>query len=1143
LHEDGLLQINPKTGETIVFQLPEVLDRNINAIAEDDAGRLYIGTSNSVLLYDAVSGNFIPVPCKDHARISVKSMKLRSSGQVFVGTEGQGLKYIDLSGKQLVSVENAQFPFDFHKARVHALLEDRSRDLWLGCFQKGVFKISNQAQPFNFWRFHDKALPLEGAVTSIYKDSQNAVWCSIADEGIFRLNEQGKVEKHFPQPQTTVCLFEDSNHQLWVSTYDKALLAKMDKKTGQCRFVPVPQGGYIKTMVEDKQKRLYLSTFGSGFIRYNLQTGEWNKIEMQNREPDKGNLNNFWINALLCGSNGLIWLGHYQGVSCYDPEQDRFIHTSYMDSLSTQIVLSLMEDRAGNIWLGTYNGLFRIETLTGEVKNYTIANGLSNNVICGLVEDEQGDIWCSTFQGISQLKVKEEKIINYQSGNGLTDRVYNRGIYFRDRNGKVYFGGSTGITSFFPGDITASEYTCDIVTTHLYIHNQPVSIRTTSGGKTVMDTGINQAKTFRFAYEDNTFTFEFSTMDFSDPQNIHYEYRLKELSGSWSATLPGVNRITYNHLPPGNYTLEIKVCKYGAQSAVKQLFLRISPPWYQSRGAYLCYFLLFVAAGLLVAYMINKQRKEMINEAKFRFFIDISHEIRSPITLIISPLEKLLKGNHDAATRKTLERMQRNVWRILGLINQLLDMRKIEKGQMNLRFSKTDLVGFIQELYEVFEDQATRRNIRFTFERHAEELPVWIDRNNFDKILMNLLSNAFKYTPDKGEISIFLTSGIDGGNWGALRDYAEIRIIDTGTGIDEDKIKKIFNRFYQAHNESAFGTMGSGIGLNLSQTLAKLHQGTITASNRKDVKGSCFTIRIPLGKDHIKKDNLGEDQSNSRLMAPQELPVRQAEDKTDRKKGIKRKTNYKLLIVDDEEEMRSFMCQELEESYKIITAANGNEAWQITLSQLPDLIISDVMMPEMDGFTFVKKLKANSNVSHIPVVLLSSKAEQDDRLQGLGKGADAYLSKPFNLDELLVIIENLISSRRMLKGKFSGAQDQQDKVKSIDFKSSDELFMKRIMTIINDNLDNPELNVKMLVSKVGLSHVQLHRKLKELTGIPASDFIRNIRLKQAEKLLTEKKMNITQVAYAVGFANQTHFSTAFKKFFGRSPTEYIAQIK
>jgi DNA-binding response OmpR family regulator len=530
----------------------------------------------------------------------------------------------------------------------------------------------------------------------------------------------------------------------------------------------------------------------------------------------------------------------------------------------------------------------------------------------------------------------------------------------------------------------------------------------------------------------------------------------------------------------------------------------------------------------------------LINEAKLRFFIDISHEIRSPMTLIISPLEKLMKESHDESNRRVLERIHRNARRILGLINQLLDMRKIDKGQMCLQCHETDLVGFIEELFDVFDEQASRRNIRFTFERPAGRLPVWIDRNNFDKVLMNILSNAFKYTPDRGEINIRLTSGLDETVWGPLRHFAEIRIIDTGTGIDEDKIKKIFTRFYQAQNELTFGTMGSGIGLNLSRTLIDLHQGAIRASNRKDVQGSCFTIRIPLGKEHIKKENRASGESHSRLLLQQESYIQPSGPKT---KLIRSKTNYKILVVDDEEEMRDFLRQELKETYKVLTARNGSEGLQMTLSQMPDLVISDIMMPEMDGFALVKKLKSNANICHIPIILLSSKAEREDRLDGLDKGADAYLSKPFHTDELKVMVGNLINIRQVLKGKFSGAQDQQDKLKPVELKSSDEILMERIMTVINDNLDNLALNVSMLASNVGLSRTQLHRKFKELTGIPAGDFIRNIRLKQAAKLLKEKQMNVSQIAYTVGFTNQAHFSATFKKFYGVSPMEYIAQEK
>jgi signal transduction histidine kinase/ligand-binding sensor domain-containing protein/DNA-binding response OmpR family regulator len=1135
INDYGLMRVDSETKKVRIFHEFSFPGSMISDMVEDKNGRLYVSTATSVFVFDHVTERFIPIESEE--KLLIRQMLPDHNGHILIGTDGQGLHRIDVENRKFYPVENESLSFNFHTARIHTLMEDRDKNLWMGCFQKGILVMPHESTQFDFWGISGKEYKLGGAVTSICKDAEGNVWCSIDNEGVFHFNNQGKLMRHYPQPQATVKIFEDSRQTLWLSTYDKKL-ARMDKHTGQCDYLPIAPDGYIKVIAEDKAGNLYFSTFGSGFIRYHLPTGKWDRFEMGEMPADKGSVTNRWINAMICDSEGLVWFGHYTGVSCYDPQTGRFLKTGFEDALAYQICLSLMEDRAGNIWLGTYNGVFCLNRQTHTVQNYTTENGLSSNVICGLTEDENGDIWCSTFQGINQIKVNEARIITYYTGNGLVDQMYNRGVYLRDSEGLIYFGGNTGITLFSPQNITNKHYERNVTLTHVYLHNQPVDIHTLSAGKPVLDGSLPNTKKFHFSYEDNTFTFQFSTMDYGNPENIYYEYRLKELSAQWSFTQPGVNRITYNHLSPGKYTLEVRACKYGSYSPVEQLSLHISPPWYRRNWAYMVYGLLFLFVGTLIVYLVNKNRKELLNEAKLRFFIDISHEIRSPMTLLISPLEKLMKENHDADTKRTLERMYRNAKRILGLINQLLDIRKIDKGQMIIKCNETDLVGFIEELFDVFEDQASRRRIKFTFEHHMEQLPVWIDRNNFDKILMNLLSNAFTYTPDGGAITILLTSGIDDSIGGPLRHYAEIRIVDTGTGIDEDKIKKIFKRFYQAQNEPTFGTMGSGIGLNLSRTLIELHQGVVHASNRKDAQGSSFCIRIPLGKAHLKKENLATTQPLLRVALQQASFVQPS---LPQKKLVRSKTNYKILVVDDEDELCDFLQQELKETYKVLTARNGNEGMQIALSQMPYLIISDVVMPGMDGFTFVKKLKSNANTSHIPIILLSSKAAHEDRMTGLDKGADAYLTKPFNVEELSLLISNLINSRRILKGKFSGAQDGQQKVKPLDLKSADEMLMERIMHIINDNINNLELNVGMLATEVGLSRSQLHRKLKELTGIPAGDFIRNIRLKQAAELLKGRKMNVSQVAYTVGFANQTHFSTTFKKFYGISPVEYMTQ--
>ncbi len=1135
VNEKGLVRIDPKTNRSVNFRVPQIPHNNITGFAEDNDGQLYIGTSPAICMFDRNTQTFRYIPVYGHPGISVSNLVLSRKGIIYVSTDGQGLKYIDPHTQTLMPATETQTPLFHHMARIQALVEDRDQNLWLGCFQKGVSMIPNEPTQFDFLQVLEKRNQTNNNLTSVMKDSDGCVWCSM-DRGILKMNSNGEVQENFNSSHYYTNLYEGSDRTIWATEYYGRGLISIDRNTGKEQDHHVPYRGYMKTLVEGQDKELYISTFGTGIVRYNPKTGAVRQYDMKQTDSVRGRLDNDWVNTLLCDSEGLIWMGHYKGISCYDPKKDSFIEIRNKEFLSKQICLSLKESFDGQIWIGTYNGLFCLNKKTHEIRRYTTEDGLSNDVICGLAQDRNGNIWCSTFKGINQLKVKEGRIINYYTGNGLVDKIYNRGVYFQDEAGVIYFGGNNGITSFSPEEITIPTYNNEVLVTNVYIHNQSINRNSLSGRKQIVSSGILNSKEFRFSYEDNTVAFEFSTMDFRDPENICFEYRLKELGSTWSSTLPGISQVTYNYLNPGKYTLEVRASKYGAYTPVKQVSIIISPPWYRSMLAYILYLCILAAIAVLVVNLIRKRRNEQINEMKLQSFINISHEIRSPLTLIISPLEKLLKDDFDASTTKALQGIHRNANRILGLVNQLLDVRKFDKGLLKLQYSETDMVGFIHELFHVFEYQSVKRNIRFVFEHGMEQLPAWIDRSNFDKILMNLLSNAFKYTPDGGEIIVSLNSGVDSESWGALHHYFEVKVTDSGIGLDEDKPEKIFERFYQGNRQESFTTIGSGIGLNLAQKLVHLHAGTIVAANRKDTQGSCFTVRIPLGKEHLKKEDFAKQVSEIRPALLQEMYMQEPEEK-----ATKRKTNAKVLIIDDEAEIRNYLEQELGGTYKTFTAINGAEGAQLAASRLPDLIISDVKMPQMDGFGLVKKLKDNHNTSHIPVILLTSRTEHEDRIQGLGKGADAYLTKPFNIDELLITVHNLISNRKILKGKFSGAQDQEDKVKPVEFKSSNELLMERIMTVINEEMGNPELNVELLVSKIGLSRVQLHRKMKELTGISTGDFIRNIRLNQAASLLREKRMDISQVAYAVGFVNQAHFSSAFKKYFGVSPTDYIAQ--
>ena len=508
-----------------------------------------------------------------------------------------------------------------------------------------------------------------------------------------------------------------------------------------------------------------------------------------------------------------------------------------------------------------------------------------------------------------------------------------------------------------------------------------------------------------------------------------------------------------------------------------------------------------------------------MEEAKMQFLINATHDIRSPLTLIMEPLKKLKERLGNAEEYQAdIDTIDRNTQRLLTLVNQILDKRRLDKHQMNLSCRETNLVEFSQGLVSLFTYNANLRGINIRLEMPETPVNAWIDRNKLDKAIANLLSNAFKYTPNGGEI-IFRIEKQD--------KKVLLYVIDSGKGLGKnDDAKTLFERFYQGKNSADMHLGGSGIGLNLCRSIVRLHGGDVTARNREDGKsGACFIIELPLGKEHLK-----DSQINSDYVVNGKKQQRGAASR-----------NSKILLVDDDIEICRYLKSELSDWYRFVICNNGKEALKQLLSGDFDLVVSDVVMPEMDGITLLRNIKGNANISHVPVIMLTSKSEISDRLEGIKLGADAYLAKPFSLEELHLTIDNLIDNVRRLKGKFSGALKQDDKVEKIEVKGYDEELMERIMKVVNENLSDSDFNVEKMCDEVGVSRTQLHRKLKEMTGVPTSEFLRNIRLNEAARLIRERKINITQVSYMVGFANNSHFSTAFKKYFGMSPTEYAAK--
>lgn len=1176
----GLFRYTPSNEEVKRYTAPEeLISADISCFCEDKEGSLFISTLNGGLMKFSPSNNkFIPIPYKGHNRLSIKTLSIDKNNNLYIGTEGYGMKIYNRESNCIEDYNIHNGAFDISSSKVHSILEDKDGNIWLGIFQKGLLMIPAMPNKFTYYGY--KSFPKSeigsSCVMSILVDRSNTAWIATDNDGLYAINDNGKQIAHFKEdgsnrsaPRNIICLLEDSEHKLWLGSYLSGLTF-INKQTGICTPVndqlsvdKISDNKKIFCIAEDRNRHIWVGTYGSGMYKMDL-SGKVIK-QYQSYKGQDGNwqinkLCNDWINCIIEDNEGLLWIGTCNGLSCLNPQNENFINYLSRNNLLPNIfVHTLLQDKKGLIWIGTSEGLYQFDKRTQKFKVYTTQQGLPSDVICGVIQDDNNNYWISTHQGMSKFISDTETFINYTASDGIQGNEFTRGAFYKDQRGRLYFGGTSGVTSFAPKDITEPNKKLRIEITDFLIGNHSVKKGDLSGKYVITDSDVMDATRFTLSYLQNSFRMELSTLDFTNPERIIYQYKIKELDTNWLNTSPGMNRVSYANLSPGTYTLMVRAKDNRNISEIRTVEIVVTPPWYQTWWAkvfWSCLVILLLYALTMYTLsrihrrqeIIKQKHQEQINEAKLQFFINISHEIRTPMTLIISPLEKLIAEHSDK--QQVYLMIYRNAQRILRLINQLMDIRKLDKGQMHLKFRETDIVGFIYDLMQTFNYQAQKKNITFTFKQEFsgnESLKVWIDLNNFDKVLMNVLSNAFKYTREGGNITISLKTGHNDAYRGALKDYFEIDITDTGIGIDKDKIEQIFERFYQINNDMTQSNFGTGIGLHLSRSLVKLHHGIIKAENREDEQGTRFIIRLPLGSDHLKTEELenpeevGNDLTLSQLSKDTLYETEEEEIAAGEPKKPKAKTRYRVLIIEDDDEIRHYMCSELNTDFRISECTNGREGLEIILKEKPDLVISDIMMPEMDGITLCRKMKQNININHIPVILLTAKSKAEDRIEGLEIGADAYIVKPFNTELLRTTISNLIANRERLRGTLIGEQQVEEKIVKIAMKSNDEILMEKVMKTINENLTNPALNVEMLASNVGMSRVHMHRKLKELTNQSARDFIRNIRLKQAADLLREKNLSISEVAYATGFSNLSHFSNSFREFYGISPTEYKDQ--
>ena len=1057
----------------------------------------------------------------DFGEFSGKDILLRTAmldheGNLFIGTMGNGLCWVPKGEHKIQRYEYQSASFDLSTATVWALFEDNQDNLWVGCQKRGLLLLPQRKPQFRSWKLADQHINTGGSLNSICAGDNGITWCAVQNNGIFGLDAEGRLVAHPTSPQGTYILYRDKSGEYWVGT--NSGLFSYNPITGISKQKVSFNNGYVNAIADDGNGNIYFSVYSEGLWVYNTTNGSVRKFSMHDENAERGSIHNDWVTRLMMDSRGKLWICTASGVNCYDPQNDNFHPYGWEVVLDYNSIEAICETRDHQFLFGTNYGVYIYDEKKGDAVPMPGAEVLSNRMVGGIIEDASGDIWCSTTMGIWQYRRKDKQFEGYIYGNGLVTREYALGIAMRTPDDRIWFGLNDGITSFEPDALRDNEPSQGTIhLTGLLIGNNLVNCNTLSDGKHVITQPLEKSNRFELSYLDNTFTMEFSLLNYSNAENVFYEYRVNGAK-DWTRTMAGRNRVPFTHLPPGSYTIEVRAYDSGTYTDPQVYHIIIRAPWYRSAWAYLIYILGALTVFGLVLWLYIRRRKQELDEEKMKFLINATHDIRSPLTLIMSPLHKLQKRVEDPEMRTDLNTIEHNAQRVQNLVNQILDIRKIDKQQMHLHCQETDMVQYVGNLLKSYEYTAKERGMSFSYLPALDKLNVWFDRKAIDKVVDNLLSNAFKYTYDNGEIEVRVTEGEN--------NMAELQVIDNGMGIKGD-VHKIFDRFYQGSSSRSLHIEGTGIGLNLCKMMVEMHHGTIEAANREDSQGSIFTVRLPLGNSHLAKEE---------MLAKEEV-----------EKGNKPKSqsNYRVLVVDDDAEIGEYITQELGSYYKITAVTSGRDALRQLLGAETDkpydLVVSDVMMPEMDGFTMLRMIKTNINISHIPVVMLTSKADVANRLEGLEKGADAFLGKPFDMEELHMVINNLISKNLRLKGKYSGTQQQKDKVEEKKVKGNDEVLMERIMKVVNEHLSDSDFNVDVLTREVGISRAQLHRKMKEMTGLPVSEFIRNIRLEQAVRLLKEQKINVTQVAYTVGFSNLAHFSTVFRKQFGVSPTEYVEQ--
>jgi signal transduction histidine kinase/ligand-binding sensor domain-containing protein/DNA-binding response OmpR family regulator len=1199
---DGVHRFDPETGQYTSFRhdpdVPNSLsDNGVLSLCWDKAGILWVGTKDGLNRYHTETNHFISYSIGTNYRQSpggnwVFSIYEDRSGTLWLGTAVGGLKAFNRQTAKFTSyMHDPGDPGSISDNTVMCIFEDKAGLLWAGTW-RGINAIDPRKTQFLDIRPHpgDSNSLSGNFIWSICESNhkgKSSLWIGTKTKGLNKLDlTTGKFERYIHEsgnpnsiPSNFIfSLCEERSGILWIGTYGDGLIKYDPQLNKFYRYVHDPDnpgsisGNIIFSIIEDKSCNLWIGTQGGGLNRLDKGTNQFtcflrNSVVTNIYEDRSGNL---WM-----AGSGLKKLDHRtrQFTSYrYNPEDP-----SGISSDRTTAIYETSEDGQQVLWVGTYSsGLNRLDSENEKFKCYTIDDGLPSNTINGILEDREGSLWLSTNNGISKFNPGNETFTNYDVADGLLDNKFNVRVCCKTADGQMFFGSTKGLVSFYPDRLKKNLNVPEIVFTDFRIFNKPVGIKknkaTLDNHNYLLEKHISEGQEIELSYRENVFSFEFAALDYSAPEKNQYAYKMEVVDPEWVHTDASRRFATYTNLDPGEYIFKVKGSNNDGlwNENGTSIKIIITPPWWKTKLAYTFYILLFVSI-LIITWFIQlrrirlKQQLKMehfeaeklreVDQLKSRFFANISHEFRTPLTLIKGPVKQIMDGTFIGNLKEQCKMILRNSDRLLGLINQILDLSKLESGEMKLQVAETDIVQYLKGMVLTFSPLADRKKVTLKFKFTENELTGYIDRDKLEKIVTNLLSNAFKFTPEYGEI--ILECGlrnadskiqnpkskiqINNSEFRIPNSKFQISISNTGPGIPKDQLDKVFDRFYQVDDNYKKDAEGTGIGLALTKELVEVCHGEISVSSVPD-KITTFSVTLPIDKGYFNEDEIVET-------TPQISPLTKGGQRgvsiTD--KGItisseevkSKKSAPLLLIVEDNPDVTSYISSFMNHDYRILRAENGKEGLKIALDKYPDLIISDVMMPEMDGFEFCQKVKSDERISHIPIILLTAKADLDSKIEGLEFGADDYVTKPFEARELQIRAKNLIEQRRKLREKFSLLLDL--KPEDIAASSMDEQLLQRLLAVFEDNIEDPNFNLEHLSREIGMSRTHLNRKIQALTNLSSRDFIRTLRLQRAARLLYSASGTVSEIAYKVGFNNLSYFSRAFRKHFGKLPSDFAKE--